>query len=182
MGAKGSYSYSPMSCFSYTARFSNPLFCIAHLLYDSGALPTEKSNYSLDLATVKRGEKEYDAHCMTGINSSAPLFLMYKPTVVHSPEVLLILLATLALKDQSSCCVQTDSCKRTHTSFLAIISLSHTDTHKQPCILLQGSCNSVCPTGALSFVLQQFPCCMCGDAKISLHFFTFMRGKNTLQH
>lgn len=99
MCTKGSYSYSLMPCFSYIACFSNPLFCIAHLLYDSGALPTEKSNYSLDLPTMKTGEKEYDAHCMTGVNSSTPLFLMYKPTVVHSPDVLLRLLATLALKD-----------------------------------------------------------------------------------
>lgn len=58
MGTKGSYSYSLMPCFSYIACFSNPLFCIAHLLHDSGALPREKSNYSLGLPTMKRGEKE----------------------------------------------------------------------------------------------------------------------------
>lgn len=32
MGTKGSYSYSLMSCFSYTACFSNSLFCIVHLM------------------------------------------------------------------------------------------------------------------------------------------------------
>lgn len=135
MSTKGSYSYSFIPCFSNTACFSNPLFCIAPLLYDSGVLPTDKDNYSLD--PLKRGEEEYDAHCMTGANSSAPLFLMYKPTVVHSPDILLMLLATLALRDYRAPAVYRQTALTVPTlPFLAIISLSCADTHKHPCILL----------------------------------------------
>lgn len=158
MGTKGSYSYSLMLCFSYIACFSNPLFCIAHYLYDSGALPTEKSNYSLDFPTMKTGEKKvwralYDRRQILCPNISDVqthsgaltrwLANTFGYTVLKNPQRLELLLCT-------------DRQLLLYPHFLFGHNFTLTCRHTQTTmysIVLNISCNSLYPMDALSFVL-----------------------------